>query len=57
MATANWGDAGWGRPGAAASQAIDAGEAGFEVVPQAAQEQRAALAPMTYVVVFTAPNA
>ncbi len=37
--------------------AIDAGEAGFEVVPKLPKNGVQCLAPMTYVVVFTAPNA
>lgn len=37
--------------------AIDAGEAGFEVVPQLPKSNVQCFAPMTYVVVFTAPNA
>ncbi len=39
------------------SVAIDAGEAGFEVVPQLPKNTVQCLAPMTYVVVFTAPDA
>jgi hypothetical protein len=39
------------------SVAIDAGEAGFEVVPQLPKNGVQCVAPMTYVVVFTAPNA
>ncbi len=39
------------------SVAIDAGEAGFEVVPKLPKTGVQCLAPMTYVVVFTAPNA
>lgn len=39
------------------SVAIDAGEAGFEVVPKLPKNTVQCLAPMTYVVVFTAPNA
>lgn len=37
--------------------AIDAGEAGFEVVPKLPKNSVQCLAPMTYVVVFTAPDA
>jgi hypothetical protein len=37
--------------------AIDAGEAGFEVVPQMPKSTIQCLAPMTYVVVFGAPDA
>ena len=37
--------------------AIDAGEAGFEVVPQLPKSNIQCLAPVTYVVVFAAPNA
>ena len=36
---------------------IDAGEAGFEVTPQMPKSTIQCLAPMTYVVVFSAPNA
>lgn len=39
------------------SVAIDAGEAGFEVVPQMPKSTIQCLAPMTYVVVFGAPDA
>ena len=39
------------------SVAIDAGEAGFEVVPQLPKGSVQCLAPMTYVVVFTVPDA
>ena len=39
------------------SVAIDAGEAGFEVVPELPKSSVQCLAPMTYVVVFTAPDA
>jgi hypothetical protein len=39
------------------SVAIDAGEAGFEVVPKLPKSQVQCLAPMTFVVVFTAPDA
>ena len=39
------------------SVAIDAGEAGFEVVPKLPKSSVQCLAPMTYVVVFTAPDA
>jgi hypothetical protein len=39
------------------SVAIDAGEAGFEVVPRLPRKSVQCLAPMTYVVVFTAPDA
>jgi hypothetical protein len=39
------------------SVAIDAGEAGFEVVPQMPKSTVQCLAPMTYVVVFGAPDA
>ena len=37
--------------------AIDAGEAGFEVVPKLPKSNSQCLAPMTYVVVFTVPDA
>ncbi|RYC10441.1 hypothetical protein [Nocardioides zhouii] len=37
--------------------AIDAGEAGFEVVPKLPKNGVQCLAPMTYVVVFTVPDA
>ena len=37
--------------------AIDAGEAGFQVVPTIPKTTKQCLAPMTYVVVFAAPNA
>ncbi len=37
--------------------AIDAGEAGFEVVPKLPKSTVQCLAPMTYVVVFAAPDA
>ena len=37
--------------------AIDAGEAGFEVVPNLPKSTVQCLAPMTYVVVFTVPDA
>ena len=37
--------------------AIDAGEAGFEVVPRLPKKTVQCLAPMTYVVVFTVPDA
>lgn len=37
--------------------AIDAGEAGFQVVPRIPKTNKQCLAPMTYVVVFAAPNA
>ena len=40
-----------------ASVAIDAGEAGFEVVPKLPKSTVQCLAPMTYVVVFTVPDA
>ena len=39
------------------SVAIDAGEAGFEVIPKLPKSSVQCLAPMTYVVVFTAPDA
>ena len=39
------------------SVAIDAGEAGFEVTPRMPKNTVQCLAPMTYVVVFSAPNA
>lgn len=39
------------------SVAIDAGEAGFEVVPQLPKSTVQCLAPVTYVVVFAAPDA
>lgn len=39
------------------SVAIDAGEAGFEVVPKLPKTNIQCLAPMTYVVVFTVPDA
>lgn len=39
------------------SVAIDAGEAGFQVIPKLPKSRVQCLAPMTYVVVFTAPNA
>jgi hypothetical protein len=39
------------------SVAIDAGEAGFQVVPQLPKNTVQCLAPVTYVVVFAAPNA
>ncbi|MCF6376482.1 hypothetical protein L2K70_02600 [Nocardioides KLBMP 9356] len=39
------------------SVAIDAGEAGFEVVPKLPKATVQCLAPMTYVVVFTVPDA
>jgi hypothetical protein len=39
------------------SVAIDAGEAGFEVVPKLPKRSVQCLAPMTYVVVFTVPDA
>ena len=39
------------------SVAIDAGEAGFEVVPQMPKSTIQCLAPMTYIVVFSAPDA
>lgn len=39
------------------SVAIDAGEAGFEVVPQMPKSTIQCLAPMTYVLVFAAPDA
>ena len=39
------------------SVAIDAGEAGFEVVPKLPKSNVQCLAPMTYVVVFTVPDA
>jgi hypothetical protein len=39
------------------SVAIDAGEAGFEVVPKLPKSNIQCLAPMTYVVVFTVPDA
>lgn len=37
--------------------AVDAGEAGFQVVPTVPKTSKQCLAPMTYVVVFAAPNA
>ena len=37
--------------------AIDAGEAGFQVLPTIPKTTKQCLAPMTYVVVFAAPNA
>ena len=37
--------------------AIDVGEAGFEVIPQLPKSSVECLAPMTYVVLFAAPNA
>jgi len=37
--------------------AIEAGEAGFQVVPNIPKTTKQCLAPMTYVVVFAAPNA
>ena len=37
--------------------AIDAGEAGFQVIPTIPKTTKQCLAPMTYVVVFAAPNA
>ena len=37
--------------------AIDAGEAGFQVVAKIPKTNKQCLAPMTYVVVFAAPNA
>ena len=39
------------------SVVIDAGEAGFEVVPRLPKSSVQCLAPMTYVVVFTVPDA
>lgn len=39
------------------SVAIDAGEAGFQVVAKIPKTNKQCLAPMTYVVVFAAPNA
>ncbi|GAA1438624.1 hypothetical protein GCM10009641_44290 [Mycobacterium cookii] len=39
------------------SVVIDAGEAGFEVVPQLPKSTVQCLAPVTYVVLFAAPNA
>jgi hypothetical protein len=39
------------------SVVIDAGEAGFEVTPRMPKNTVECLAPMTYVVVFSAPNA
>ena len=39
------------------SVAIDAGEAGFEVVPKLPKSTVQCFAPMTYVVVFTVPDA
>ncbi len=39
------------------SVAIDAGEAGFQVVAQVPKTTKQCLAPITYVVVFAAPNA
>ncbi len=39
------------------SVAIDAGEAGFEVAPKLPKSTVQCFAPMTYVVVFTVPNA
>jgi hypothetical protein len=39
------------------SVAIDAGEAGFQVVPSIPKNTKQCLAPMTYVVVFAAPDA
>jgi hypothetical protein len=39
------------------SVAIDAGEAGFEVVPKLPESTVQCLAPVTYVVVFAAPDA
>lgn len=39
------------------SVAIDAGEAGFEVVPKLPKNTVQCFAPMTYVVVFTVPDA
>ena len=39
------------------SVAIDAGEAGFEVVPKLPKSSVQCLAPVTYVVVFAAPDA
>ncbi len=39
------------------SVAIDAGEAGFEVLPKLPKSNVECLAPMTYVVVFTVPDA
>ncbi len=39
------------------SVAIDAGEAGFEVVPKLPKRTVQCFAPMTYVVVFTVPDA
>ena len=37
--------------------AIDAGEAGFEVIPKLPKSSIQCLAPMTYVVLFAVPNA
>lgn len=37
--------------------AIDAGEAGFQVVPEIPKTDKQCLAPMTFVVVFAAPDA
>ena len=39
------------------SVAIDAGEAGFQVLPKIPKTNKECLAPMTYVVVFAAPDA
>jgi hypothetical protein len=39
------------------SVAIEAGEAGFEVVPALPKSTVQCLAPVTYVVLFAAPNA
>ena len=39
------------------SVTIDAGEAGFEVVPTLPKSTVQCFAPVTYVVVFAAPNA
>jgi hypothetical protein len=39
------------------SVAVDEGEAGFEVVPKLPKSNVQCLAPMTYVVVFTVPDA
>lgn len=39
------------------SVAIDAGEAGFEVIPKLPKSNIQCLAPMTYVVLFAVPNA
>ena len=39
------------------SVAVEAGEAGFEVVPELPKSTVQCLAPVTYVVVFAAPNA